>query len=68
MKQAASKLSKAAQHANKRQRKESDLHLLASCRLVAAIEPHLVLQLTRRYKACKFWAERCKPDGRKSLP
>ncbi len=32
------------------------------------ISEHLVPELTRRYKAVKYWAERCRPDGRKSLP
>jgi transcription elongation factor Elf1 len=32
------------------------------------ISEHLVPELTRRYKAVHYWAERCRPDGRKSLP
>ncbi len=32
------------------------------------ISEHLVPELSRRYKAITFWAERCRPDNRKSLP
>ncbi len=32
------------------------------------ISEHLVDELTRRCRAVKFWAERSRPDGRKSLP
>ncbi len=32
------------------------------------IDERLVPELTNRFKAVKFWAERSRPDGRKSLP
>ena len=32
------------------------------------IDETLIPELTLRYKAVKFWSERNKPDGRKSLP
>ncbi len=32
------------------------------------ISERLVPELNSRYKAVKFWAEKCRPDGRKSLP
>jgi len=32
------------------------------------ISQRLVPELNSRYKAVKFWAEKCRPDGRKSLP
>jgi len=32
------------------------------------IDERLVPELTNGFKAVKFWAERSRPDGRKSLP
>jgi transcription initiation factor TFIIIB Brf1 subunit/transcription initiation factor TFIIB len=32
------------------------------------ISEHLVPELSKRYKAVRYWAERCRPDNRKSLP
>jgi hypothetical protein len=32
------------------------------------IDEKLVLELTNRFKAVKFWAKRTRPGGRKSLP
>jgi len=32
------------------------------------IDETVVPELANRFKACKYWAERTRPDGRKSLP
>jgi len=32
------------------------------------ISERLVPELNSRYKAVQFWADKCRPDGRKSLP
>lgn len=32
------------------------------------ISKRLVPELNSRYKAVRYWADKCRPDGRKSLP